>query len=148
MLPESELLVQDPRFVSFHDKMRDWNFRYGATPNFSHKIEAKRLLRREGATVSASASKSSGRGEKSARVSDMLATGDAPTWGTFETHLQVGSGAAIEKCVVFSDTLFPDVLDRVMGALAPQGKLEKVRYDGESVRRALSANGPQRTQRA
>lgn len=36
-----EEIQSDPVFVRHHDKLRDWDWRYGTTPHFSHTVETR-----------------------------------------------------------------------------------------------------------
>lgn len=36
-----EDIQSDPVFVRHHDKLRDWDWRYGTTPHFSHTVETR-----------------------------------------------------------------------------------------------------------
>lgn len=69
-------------FQPFHDGLNNWDFRFGASPKFSHTIGP-------------------------ARINKSLDASQA--WGTFEAHLEVESGAVVNG-VLYSDCLVPDII--------------------------------------
>ena len=61
--------------------MRDWDWNFGKTPQFSHVLET--------------------------RIDGV---------GIFDVHMQVEKGI-VEDCVVFSDSLLPDLVEKIPEAL-------------------------------
>ena len=76
-----ESIQSDPVFCNHHKALKDWNWRYGTTPEFSNLLETRL---------------------------DQI--------GCFDVHYQVNDGK-ISKIRIFSDCLFPDVIETIQNSL-------------------------------
>lgn len=85
----------DPNFRHHFSVLKDWNWRYGTTPEFSHHLET--------------------------RIDQI---------GCFDIHYQVNHGK-IYKVVIFSDCLYPDLIQQI------QTKLTDTEYDPIVIRKTL-----------
>ena len=96
-VPETidESIQESPVFQSHLTRLKDWNWRYGSTPEFSHHIET--------------------------RIDGI---------GCFEMHYQVNHGK-ISKIKIFSDILFPDLIDTI------EDKLIGIDYSVDLIRQSL-----------
>ncbi|CAD7940206.1 unnamed protein product [Amoebophrya sp. A25] len=90
LLPDTPMLVKDPVFQATYEKISDWNFRFGETPDFSHTMGPVRLPKSQDP--------------------------DGPVWGQFECHLEV-TGGRVKRGVVFSDCLLPEAVTQMNVAL-------------------------------
>lgn len=90
-----DYIESSPVFQRHFTQLKDWNWRYGSTPEFSHHIET--------------------------RIDGI---------GCFEIHYQV-NGGKISKIKIFSDILFPDLIDAI------ESKLCNIEYSISNIRAAL-----------
>merc|ERR1711998_56134 len=77
ILDESKPHTKDATYQPFIDAMSNWDFRFGASPSFSHTIGPARLHK---------------------------SVDPESAWGTFDVHLDVKKGA-VETGVIYSDCL-------------------------------------------
>lgn len=93
---DHDYLIKQPKLVEHFNKMSDWNWRYGETPQFNHEF-SKRF-----------------------------------DWGGLDVHLDVHH-AVIEKVQIFSDSLHPEMVEKLME------RLNNSHYDKASIALAIKS---------
>jgi lipoate-protein ligase A len=84
--------------TKYFDQMRNWDWRFGSTPDFSHRMD------------------------------------EYFGFGHLDIYLSV-SGGSIKKVQIYSDSLFPELIEALMESLPGN------RYEPEAVRRAVLSTG-------
>jgi len=87
--------LNDPRLNDIYQGLKDWDWRFGRTPAFSHHMETRF------------------------------------DWGIMDVNVEVANGV-ISECVVFSDSLYPPMVEAVQRALVG------TQYDVGGVTQALA----------
>ena len=87
-------LSNQPKLIEHYNKMNDWNWRFGETPQFNHEMSTRF------------------------------------DWGGMDVHMDVHH-AKIEKIQIFSDSLHPEMVEKLMEGLT------RIAYDKASIANAL-----------
>ncbi len=90
-----ETLASIPSLNEYFEQMKDWEWRFGNTPEFNHSMETRF------------------------------------DWGNMDVHIDARRGR-IEKAKIYSDSLFPEMVDALMAELPGH------RYDPEEVKEAVT----------
>lgn len=96
-ISEDSAIAQEPAFTAIRSELEDPDFRFGATPEFSHHLDT--------------------------RIDGI---------GVFDVRMQVIEGR-ITEAAIFSDALYPEVIDKAKAAL------RGVSYGRKGLRAALEA---------
>ena len=90
-----ETLAAIPSLNDYYEKMKEWEWRFGNTPEFNHEMDTRF------------------------------------DWGSMDVHIEAKNGR-IEKARIYSDCLFPDMVDALMAELPGH------RYDPKDVEEAVA----------
>lgn len=90
-----DTLAAIPSLKEYFEQMKEWEWRFGNTPDFNHSMENRF------------------------------------DWGSMDVHIHARRGR-IEKAKIYSDSLFPDMVDALMAELPGH------RYDPEEVKEAIT----------